>query len=120
MGRFRFTGRDARTFLDRVCTRQVWGMKDGQARYSIVCNERGGCRDDAGQDVLSHVHQLAVVAARTRPQHLEGDVGFDAKPFGERSLGLLDDDSAVEGVLKLDDRGLRSIADDAGILITLL
>lgn len=46
MGRFAFTGRDARQFLDRVCTRQIWGMKDGMARYSIVCNERGGCRDD--------------------------------------------------------------------------
>ncbi|MDY7109628.1 MAG: glycine cleavage system aminomethyltransferase GcvT [Planctomycetota bacterium] len=46
MGRFTFTGRDARAFLDRVCTRQIWGMKDGQARYSIVCNERGGARDD--------------------------------------------------------------------------
>jgi aminomethyltransferase len=46
MGRFTFSGRDARAFLDRVCTRQIAGMKDGQARYSLVCNERGGCRDD--------------------------------------------------------------------------
>jgi len=46
MGRFAFTGRDARKFLDHACTRQIWGMKDGMARYSIVCNERGGCRDD--------------------------------------------------------------------------
>ena len=47
MGRFRFTGRDARAFLDRVCTRQIWGMQDGMARYTILCNERGGCHDDA-------------------------------------------------------------------------
>jgi aminomethyltransferase len=46
MGRFVFSGRDARAFLDMVCTRQIWGMKPGQARYSIICNERGGCRDD--------------------------------------------------------------------------
>ncbi|UCD75835.1 MAG: hypothetical protein JSV91_02740, partial [Phycisphaerales bacterium] len=44
MGRFTFTGRDARRFLDHVCTRQIWGMKDGQVRYSMVCNERGGVR----------------------------------------------------------------------------
>jgi aminomethyltransferase len=46
MGRFEFTGRDARAFLDRVCTRQIAGMQDGQARYGIICNEQGGCRDD--------------------------------------------------------------------------
>lgn len=46
MGRFLFTGPDARAFLDRVCTRQIWGMKHGQARYSMVCNEQGGCHDD--------------------------------------------------------------------------
>lgn len=46
MGRFTITGRDARAFLDHVCTRQIHGMAEGQARYSLVCNERGGCRDD--------------------------------------------------------------------------
>jgi aminomethyltransferase len=46
MGRLVLTGRDARPFLDRVCTRQIAGMADGQARYSMVCNDRGGCRDD--------------------------------------------------------------------------
>lgn len=46
MGRFAFRGRDARRFLDYVCTRQVLGMQVGQARYSMVCNEQGGVRDD--------------------------------------------------------------------------
>ena len=46
MGRFSFVGRDARLFLDHVCTRQIWGMKDGQVRYSMICNEHGGVRDD--------------------------------------------------------------------------
>ena len=46
MGRLRFTGRHARRFLDRVCTRQILGMDDGQCRYSLVCNEQGGVRDD--------------------------------------------------------------------------
>ncbi len=46
MGRFTFEGKDAVRFLDRVCTRQIAGMQDGQARYSLVCNEQGGCRDD--------------------------------------------------------------------------
>ncbi|MDP7005717.1 MAG: glycine cleavage system aminomethyltransferase GcvT [Phycisphaerales bacterium] len=46
MGRLRFSGRDSAKFLDRICTRQIQGMKDGQIRYSLVCNENGGCRDD--------------------------------------------------------------------------
>ena len=46
MGRLRFTGRDACKVLDRLCTRQILGMQDGHVRYSIICNTRGGCRDD--------------------------------------------------------------------------
>ncbi len=46
MGRLKFTGEDACKVLDRLCTRQIHGMQDGQIRYSIVCNPQGGCRDD--------------------------------------------------------------------------
>ncbi len=46
MGRLRFTGKDACRVLDRVCTRQIHGMQDGQIRYSIVCNANGGSKDD--------------------------------------------------------------------------
>src|SRR5262245_21463947 len=46
MGRLRFVGRDARKFVDHICTRQIFDMTQGQARYSLVCNEQGGCRDD--------------------------------------------------------------------------
>jgi aminomethyltransferase len=46
MGRLRFTGRDACRFFDHACTRQIVDMQPGQCRYSLVCNEGGGCRDD--------------------------------------------------------------------------
>jgi len=46
MGRLRYSGRDARKFLDHVCTRQVFDMTPGSVRYSLVCNASGGCRDD--------------------------------------------------------------------------
>ncbi|MEE2719314.1 MAG: glycine cleavage system aminomethyltransferase GcvT [Planctomycetota bacterium] len=46
MGRFTFKGRDAARFLDRVCTRRIGSMQERQVRYSLVCNEQGGCRDD--------------------------------------------------------------------------
>jgi aminomethyltransferase len=46
MGRFAFKGRDARKLLGRVCTRRVGDMVEGQVRYSLICNERGGALDD--------------------------------------------------------------------------
>ena len=46
MGRLRISGRHARKFLDRVCTRKILGTALGQCRYSLICNETGGCLDD--------------------------------------------------------------------------
>jgi len=46
MGRLRFKGKDACRLLDRLCTRQIHGMGEGQIRYSLVCNDAGGCHDD--------------------------------------------------------------------------
>lgn len=46
MGRVKIAGRHSRRFLERLCTRRVSDMTPGQCRYSLVCNERGGVRDD--------------------------------------------------------------------------
>lgn len=46
MGRLRFTGRHARRLLERLCTRRIGDMTAGQCRYSLMCNEQGGVRDD--------------------------------------------------------------------------
>ncbi|MFG0257824.1 MAG: glycine cleavage system aminomethyltransferase GcvT [Phycisphaerales bacterium JB043] len=46
MGRLRIRGRHARRLLERLCTRRVSDMQQGQCRYSLVCNEQGGVRDD--------------------------------------------------------------------------
>jgi aminomethyltransferase len=46
MGRIRFSGRHARRFLESICTRRLSDMQAGQCRYSLICNERGGVRDD--------------------------------------------------------------------------
>ena len=46
MGRLRISGRDARLFLDRVCTRRILGMELGQVRYSVLCHAHGGTIDD--------------------------------------------------------------------------
>jgi len=46
MGRVYFTGRHARRFLERLLTRRVSDMKDFTCRYSMICNEDGGVKDD--------------------------------------------------------------------------
>ena len=71
MGRLRFRGRDSRAFLDRVCTRQIFGMADGQCRYSLICNERGGCRDDVIISRLGEDDYLMVCNAANRLKLLE-------------------------------------------------
>ncbi|MFO0815408.1 MAG: glycine cleavage system aminomethyltransferase GcvT [Gemmatales bacterium] len=46
MARLSFSGQDALTLLERVCTNSIATMKDGQVRYSLVCNEFGCILDD--------------------------------------------------------------------------
>src|SRR5262245_23355846 len=46
MGRLSFGGGDALALIQQVFTNNAATMKDGQVRYGLVCNERGGIRDD--------------------------------------------------------------------------
>jgi aminomethyltransferase len=46
MGRLSFAGPDALALIQRVFTNDAATMKDFQVRYGLVCNERGGTRDD--------------------------------------------------------------------------
>src|SRR5436305_1999628 len=46
MGRLSFAGPDALDLIQHVYTNNAATMKDGQVRYGLVCNERGGIRDD--------------------------------------------------------------------------
>jgi len=71
MGRLRITGRHARKFLDRVCTRLILGMERGQVRYSLVCNERGGVRDDVLVYCYEEDDYMMVVNASNRLKILD-------------------------------------------------
>jgi aminomethyltransferase len=46
MGRLSFGGPDALGLIQHVYTNDAATMKDFQVRYGLVCNERGGIRDD--------------------------------------------------------------------------
>ena len=73
MGRFIFKGRDACRLLGRACTRKIGSMKPGMVRYSLICNERGGVRDDVLVYCYDDDHYGLVVNAANREkiwQHL--------------------------------------------------
>jgi len=46
MGRIELTGLHARRLLERVCTRRIGTMQPERCRYTLICNERGGVKDD--------------------------------------------------------------------------
>ena len=71
MGRLRFIGPDAARFLDRVCTRAVQSMTEGQCRYTLICNEQGGCRDDTLVYCLGSETFLMVCNAANRTKLIE-------------------------------------------------
>lgn len=70
MGRVRVTGRHARRLLERLCTRRISDMQAGQCRYSLVCNERGGVRDDVIVYRMDDDEFLVVVNAGNREKLL--------------------------------------------------
>jgi aminomethyltransferase len=89
MGRVKVTGRHARRFLERLCTRRISDMQNGQCRYSLVCNERGGVRDDVIVYKIEDDDYMIVVNASNREKLLGH---FEAL----RSAGEL--------VVKIDDQ----------------
>jgi aminomethyltransferase len=46
MGRLSFAGPDSLALIQHVFTNDAATMKDCQVRYGLICNERGGVRDD--------------------------------------------------------------------------
>jgi aminomethyltransferase len=85
MGRLKITGRHARRLLERLCTRRISDMAQGQCRYSLVCNETGGVRDDVLVYRFDEDDFLLVVNAANREKILghindiRADLVFDLK-----------------------------------------
>ena len=103
MGRLRFKGRDACKFLDRVCTRQILGIQQGQIRYSLICNEQGGCKDDVLVYGCDDAEFLMVCNGANRAKLLEhfaevrGDLVFKLKDETESTAMI-----AVQGPKVMD------------------
>src|SRR5262249_48543386 len=46
MGRLWFEGSGSLDFIQKIYTNNAATMKEGQIRYGLICNERGGILDD--------------------------------------------------------------------------
>jgi len=71
MGRVKVTGRHARRFLERLCSRRISDMQERQCRYSLVCNEHGGVKDDIIVYRFEEDDFLLVVNASNRAKLLD-------------------------------------------------
>lgn len=82
MGRVKIHGRHARKFLERLCTRKIGDMQNGQCRYSLVLNDKGGVKDDVIVYRMDEDEYLVIVNASNREKiltHIEavkGDLSF--------------------------------------------
>jgi len=93
MGRVIVKGRHARRLLERLCTRRISNMTNGQCRYSFVCNEQGGVKDDVLVYRKDDDDYLVVVNASNREKLV---AHFQAVA------------EAGELVVKIDDQTLKT------------
>jgi aminomethyltransferase len=85
MGRLSFGGSDALTLLQQVYTNNVATMKEGQARYGLICNEQGGIRDDVL--VYRWPYGFAMVVNASNRTKI---VSWLQERQGGRDLGIID------------------------------
>jgi aminomethyltransferase len=98
MGRVKFTGRHARRLLERLCTRRIGDMQPGQCRYSLMCNDQGGVKDDVIVYRLDDDDFLVVVNASNREKLLKH---FDAVKAQHDYTAKIDDQTASTAMVAL-------------------
>lgn len=91
MGEVVFSGKDALNNLNYILTNDFTSLADGRVRYSVMCNEEGGCVDDLIVYRLDEETYWVVVNAANR----EKDVAWmKAHTFGDVSVRDISDDVA--------------------------
>ena len=80
MGEITCKGKDALAFLNRVLTNDYTSLKTGSARYSLMCNDKGGIVDDLIVYKVADEDYFVVVNAATKDKdyawmqgHVQGD-----------------------------------------------
>ncbi|MDH5806920.1 MAG: glycine cleavage system aminomethyltransferase GcvT [Candidatus Methanomethylicaceae archaeon] len=82
MGRVIVSGNDVKEFLDYIMTNEISNLELYQAKYSLMCNENGGIKDDVIVTKIDENSFLIVWNAVNRDKNLnwikEKIIGFDA------------------------------------------
>jgi aminomethyltransferase len=107
MGEVLFKGQDALKNLNYLLTNDFTSMTDGQVRYSVICNNEGGCIDDLIVYKYNNEKYLAVLNASNIDKdfnwfikHRSGDVEIK-NISDETALIALQGPRAKEILLKL-------------------
>jgi aminomethyltransferase len=85
MGRLSFGGPDALVLIQEVYTNNAAAMKDMQVRYGLICNEKGGIRDDVLVYRWPYGYTMVVNASNR-----EKIVGWLAKQKGSLNVEVRD------------------------------
>ncbi len=113
MGEITLQGSDALANLEKIFTNKFANMVDGQARYTVLCNENGGCVDDLIVYKKAENDYLLVVNA----SNTDKDFAFmKAHAFGDATFTNVSDDwglLALQGPKAMDI--LRTLAAEESI-----
>ncbi|MDA3960707.1 MAG: glycine cleavage system aminomethyltransferase GcvT [Planctomycetota bacterium] len=115
MGRLRVSGAGTLAFLQRVCTRPLGSLADGQVRYSLVCADDGTVEDDILVSRESGESYHVVVNASNKGKILElwqplvGDDANLTDLTDEQAMFAVQGPAAAEllATLGLDGRELK-------------
>ncbi|NLO09814.1 MAG: glycine cleavage system aminomethyltransferase GcvT [Clostridiales bacterium] len=105
MGEVIIKGKDALNNIQMLVTNDCSRMKDGQVKYSPMCNEEGGVVDDVLIYRISEEEYLVVVNASNRHKDVEW---MKAHLFGEVRLSDISEELALialQGPLSTDILG---------------
>jgi len=109
MGRFMLRGSGAGQTLSRLIPTSLQGMRPGQARYTVLLNERGGISDDFIIYMRSDEEYLLVVNAANAAKDFEW--------FSHHLLegATLEDVSAGTGLIALQGPAWAQVVGAAGV-----
>jgi len=95
MGEFHFRGRGAQATVDRLVSSDVAGLDVGQARYGLLCNERGTIVDDvivyrvAVDELMMVVNAANIAKDRAHVLELLGaDTAFEDRSTGTALIAI--------------------------------
>lgn len=135
------SGHDAVSNIQMIFTADISTMVDGQVKYSMMCNEKGGIVDDLVIYRLKEDSYMLVVNAGNQEkdaawikEHLKGDVTFEDKTEDIAQIALQGPEShnillklcnekdipekyyyfIENSVLKLDGKEVRAIVSQTG------